>query len=361
MPTDRDPLALLETWDGLGVVLRHDQPTGTWIIIALHDDRLGRPAGGTRMKVYPALADALEDAQRLAEGMTHKWAGLDLPFGGGKAVLAIPRPLEAAERAGLIDRYAGLIASLNGTFRTGPDLGTTPEDMARIAAHCPHVLGYDFERRYSVDPGPYTARGVYESLKAAVAAAFGDDDLAGRTVLIQGVGDVGEPLARLLAADGARLLLADVDRRRAGGLAAELGAEAVDPDAVYDLPCDVYAPCAVGGTLNAGTIPRLACRVVAGSANNQLATAEDAERLHRRGILYAPDYVANSGGAMAIALMQQGLWDEEALMARVAGIGRVMAEILAEAQEQGVSPLRAARRRVERRLAAAQSSDMRSK
>jgi leucine dehydrogenase len=338
---------MIREWDGLATVVRYDALTGAWIFIALHDDTLGRPMGGTRMRVYPTPADGLLDAQRLAEGMTHKWAGASIELGGGKAVLAVPRPLEGAERTGLLRRYGRLVESLHGTFSTGQDLGTTPEDMAVIAGETRYVHGR--EGSAVTDPGPYTARGVQAAVRAVVRRVFGSDELAGRTVLVQGVGDVGGPLARGLAAAGARVLVSDADPERARAFADELGGETVAPEAVFDTPCDVFAPCAIGAVLNRETIPRLACRAVCGSANNQLERPEDADLLHQRGILYAPDYIANSGGAIAFALMARKAPEEE-IERRIEGIGAVLDQDFAEAAREGRSPLSIARRRVERML-----------
>lgn len=342
--------SVLEGWDGLGVVTRRD--TDAWIFIALHDDTLGTPLGGTRMKVYPRPADGLRDAMRLAEGMTHKWAAAGFEMGGGKAVIALDHPLEGAEREALLRRYGRLVKSLGGSFRTGQDLGTTTRDMATIAEEAPYVHGvHDGE---AVDPGPYTARGVFASLRAVVRRLYGSDDLTGRSVLVEGVGSVGTPLARHVARAGGRVLTADLDAERAEALANELGGRSVPASEVIGTACDVYAPCAVGGTLNADTVPRLATKAVCGSANNQLGEAEDAEALHARGILYAPDYVTNSGGAIAFAMMAQGASDEE-IFPRLDGLTSVMEEILGEAEAEGRSPLWAARRRVERKIREARS------
>ncbi len=338
---------LIREWDGFATVVRHDRPTGTWIFIALHDDTLGPAMGGTRIKVYERPADGLRDAQRLAEGMTHKWAAAGLPMGGGKAVLAVPAIPRGAEREALLGRYGRLIASLRGTFGTGPDLGSTPQDMAIIARETHYVHG--IQPGGAIDPGPYTARGVDQAVRAVARRLFGSDELAGRTVLVSGVGSVGRPLARRLHEAGANLLLSDVDGARARALASDLGAEVVAPEEVAGTACDVYAPCAVGGILDAETIPRLACRGIAGSANNQLGEPADAEALHARGILYAPDYVANSGGAIAFHLMAEKVPDEE-ILRRIDGLGAVLDEIFDEAAREDRSPLWAARRRVERML-----------
>ncbi|MEM7584137.1 MAG: Glu/Leu/Phe/Val dehydrogenase dimerization domain-containing protein [Acidobacteriota bacterium] len=342
-------LSVIESWDGNGVVTRFDPPTGAWIFIGLHDSTLGPPTGGTRIKVYPELSAALTDAVRLAEGMTYKWAGLNMSFGGGKAVLALPKPIEGEERRGLLQRYGAFIESLSGSFKTGADLGASSEDMVTIATRCSHVLGVDYTTMTPTDPGPFTAHGVLCGIQAALEKVFGSEDVAGRSVLIQGLGGVGAPLARSLAEEDAEVILSDLDEGRAKALAQELSCRAVASDQLYATPCDVYAPCAVGATLNHQTIQQLACRIVAGSANNQLLEEDDADRLHQRDILYVPDYIINSGGAMAIALMREGLTDRDELMQRVATIRDAVGEIL-KAAVDGTSPVVAARQRVDRIL-----------
>ncbi len=341
---------LIEGWDGEGVVCRFDRPTGTWIFIALHNSTLGTPTGGTRLQSYPTPAAGLLDAQRLAEGMTSKWAVLNFDKGGGKAVLAVPGPLEGEARAGLLRRYGELLRALNGCFATGEDLGTTPQDMAIVASETRYVHGVDASGQRVEDPGPFTARGVVSGMYAALEQAFGSPDVTGKSVLIQGVGDVGEPIARELAQAGARLLLSDVDSPRVEALAAALNARVVAPAAVCETPCDIYAPCAIGATLDAETIPRLGCSVVAGSANNQLKEPVDAERLKERGILYAPDYVINGGGALAFGLLSRGETDKALLMARMGSVGESLREIFKEAAAEDESPVVAARHRVERAL-----------
>ena len=342
---------LIREWDGGGVVARHDAESGSWFFVALHDDTLGRPTGGTRLHSYDSPAEGLRDAMRLARGMTEKWAVAGVPFGGGKAVIAVPGPVEGEARRGLLHRYGALVESLHGAFATGEDLGTTPEDMAEIARATRHVLGGHGGDGRLLDPGPFTARGVFAGIRASLARVFGSDDPAGRRVAVQGVGDVGAPLARLLAGAGAELVLTDVDEARLRALADELGAERVAPETIHAAPCDVYAPCAVGATVNAATVPELRCRIVCGSANNQLAEEADAERLHAAGILYAPDYVANAGGAIAFGrLAQDPHATREELAGRVDAIRGILDEVFAEAAARDESPLHAARRRVERTL-----------
>ena len=345
-----DFLALLEAWDGIGVLVRRDQPTGTWIFVALHDDTLGPATGGCRMKVYDRPEDGLVDALRLAEGMTHKWAAMDFPFGGGKTVLAIPHELHGNERRGLLHRFGELLNSLGGRYGTGADLGTTTEDMQTIAEVSEYVIGVHGRTEGPMDPSPYTALGVYEGIRAALRQRFGSDELSGRSVLVEGVGAVGEPLAERLSTAGATLLVADLDGARAEGVADRLGGTAVPLAGAIGTRCDVYAPCAIGATVNEESIPRLRCAIVAGAANNQLAEPSLAAELHERDILYAPDYVINGGGAMAFTSIYLGVDDLDEVERRVRGIGTSLGAIFGEAAERGCSPVVAAQAHVARVL-----------
>ncbi len=338
----------IQAWKGESVITAFDRPTGAWIFIAVHDTRLGPASGGTRMKVYPAPVDGLVDATRLAEGMTYKWAGVRMPFGGGKAVLAVPPGLDTEARNGLLDRYAARLVSLHGAFQTGVDLGTTPDDMARIGAISGHAVGV--VDGHSADPGPYTALGVFVGMRAALAHRFGEGGFSGRTVLIQGVGDVGLPLAERLSEAGATLHLSDIDESAVSDAATRFDVTVVDPDELWEIDVDVYAPCAIGATLNPDTIPRLRCAIVAGSANNQLLSPGDADALLDRDILYAPDYVINAGGAVAFGHIHHGERDPARLVAYVETIEDSLREIFVESTASGESPLAAAQRRAERFL-----------
>jgi len=343
--------SLIQQWSGECVITTFDRDTASWIFVAIHDTTLGPAMGGCRMKSYATPAEGLRDAMRLAEGMTYKWAAIGFDLGGGKSVLAVPAPLDAEARRGLLRRFGRLVASLRGAYALGPDLGTTPEDMAVIGDVTEHVHGYDRRTGAAVDPGPFTALGTYVGIRAALARAFGSPEVAGRTVLIEGVGDVGEPLARLCAEAGATVLLSDLRSARAEGVAREIGARSVPAGEVYATPCDVYAPCAVGATLNERSIPLLACRAVAGCANNQLSEPLDADRLHDRGILYAPDYVINAGGATALPLLGRG-WSEDEVRARIQGLEGTLREIFEQAGAANESPYHAAQRMVEKVLRA---------
>jgi len=341
--------SLIEQWDGLGVVTSHHAATDTWIFVALHDATLGRPTGGCRLKSYESPAQALRDAMRLAEGMTYKWAAMGYGYGGGKSVLAVPGPLEGDARLSLFRYFGRLLNGMNGAYGVGEDLGTTRADMSFLATVTPHVAGAA-DGGQPPDPSPFTAVGVHAGMVACVEHRFGSDSLAGRTILVEGVGQVGRPLALLLARAGAAVITSDVDEDRARSVAQECGGTAVDPQQVCDTECDVYAPCAVGATVNATTIPRLRCRIIAGSANNQLETPEDAERLRERGILYAPDYVINGGGAMAFGLMEEGIEDVEELKIGVQRIRLSLTGIFREADATRTSPVVAANRIARRAL-----------
>jgi leucine dehydrogenase len=327
---------LIRTWDGEEVVVGFDEPSGTWMFVCIHSTRLGPAGGGTRMKSYAQPSDALQDAMNLSEGMTLKMAAAGIPFGGGKAVVAVPEAPEGEERRRILLRYAELAASLGGTFHTGPDVNTTTADMDLIAERHPYVYCRSKEHGGSGDPGPYTARGVFHGIRATLEHAFGSGELRDRVVLVQGVGDVGGPLAEQLASDGARVLVSDIDAERVGVIASRIGADVVPPDAAIGVECDVYAPCALGGTLNATTIPELRCRVVAGSANNQLAEPQDSQRLRDAGILYAPDFVINAGGVLYAWGTESLGWDPDTVERRLEGIGATLAEIYAQADTDGV-------------------------
>ena len=340
---------LLRRWDGEHVVVRHDEESGTWMFVCVHSTLLGPAMGGTRLKSYSTPADALEDGLRLAAGMTRKLAVLGLPCGGGKAVLAVPSLPAGDERRRLLERYGELVDSLGGSYVTGPDVNTREADMDAIGARTPHVFCRSASNGGSGDPSIHTALGVFHGIRASLRHAVGSDDPAGRNVLVQGAGSVGGKLAGLLAEAGANVLVSDLNEERARAT----GATLVAPDAVIGTECDVYAPCALGATLNAESIPRLRCRVVAGGANNQLATDADGERLRAAGILYAPDFVINGGGALhGIGLEQLG-WDADRLEREVAGIGDTLTRVYAEADAEGISTNAAAERLAEARLKAA--------
>jgi len=340
--------SLLAGWEGEHAVVHHDAQSGAWMFVCVHSTVLGPAGGGTRLRVYPAPADGLADAMRLSGAMTWKMAGAGMARGGGKAVLAVPELLTGEPRKRLLRRYGELVASLGGTYRTAGDMNISPEDLDVVAETCPWVYGTTGRGGNS---GRGTARGGLHAIRATVERVFGSPDLAGRSVLVQGAGSVGAVLARELAQAGARVLVSDVDESRA----AATGCETVPPERVLETEVDVYSPCAVGGTLDAESIPRLACRAIVGCANNQLAGPEDAERLRERGILYAPDYIVNAGGIIQLIGLEDEGWDEAQLEERLARIGDTLRTLFAEAETEGVTPAEAADRMVRRRLAAGRS------
>jgi leucine dehydrogenase len=340
---------VLERWDGDHVVVRHD-PSGAWIFVCLHTTRLGPAMGGTRLKPYASPTEALEDGLRLASGMTRKLAVAGLPCGGGKAVLAVAEIFEGEARRALFERYGHLIDALGGTYVTGPDVNTGEADMDAIGSRTPHVFCRSEHNGGSGDPSIHTALGTFHGIRAALRHVDGTDDLTGRKVLVQGTGSVGGKLTRLLLDARAVVLVSDVDEERARAT----GAELVPTDEALELECDVYAPCALGATLSEQSIPNLRCRIVAGAANNQLATPEDGERLRARGILYAPDFVINAGGAMhGIGLEQLG-WDEDELERRVEGIGGTLTRIFEWADRDGLTTDEAAEHLAAERLSPAE-------
>jgi len=334
---------LLAGWEGEHAVVRHDAENGAWMFVCVHSTVLGPAGGGTRMRVYPAPADGLADAMRLSGAMTWKMAAAGMPRGGGKAVLAVPELPSGEPRKRLLRRYGELVASLGGSYRTAGDMNISPEDLDVVAETCPWVYGTTGRGGNS---GRGTARGALHAIRATVEHVFGSPELAGRSVLVQGAGAVGAVLARELAEAGARVLVSDVDESRA----AATGCETIPPERVLETEVDVYSPCAVGGTLNADSIPRLACRAIAGCANNQLAEPEDAERLQERGILYAPDYVVSAGGIIQLIGLEDEGWDETQLQEGLARIGDTLRTLFAEAVAEGITPFAAADRLVRRRL-----------
>jgi leucine dehydrogenase len=282
--------------------------------------------------------------------MSMKQAAAGLPYGGGKAVLAVPEvPAPGSdERARILDRYAALVDSLHGTYVTAADMNTGPSDMDRISRTTPHVLGRSPDNGGAGDPGEGTAIGVFHAIRSTCRHAFGTDDLDGRTVLVQGAGSVGHRLVQELREAGAWVLVSDVDPARV----AATGAEPVDPDEALTTKCDLFAPCAIGAVLSAESIPDLECAAVCGAANNQLAMPEDAARLKERGIVYAPDYVANAGGVIWLAGYETLGWDDAHMRARLAGIEQTLDDVFASAAEDGITTAEAADRIARSRIEA---------
>jgi glutamate dehydrogenase/leucine dehydrogenase len=341
---------LLRGWDGEFVTTRFDEPTSTWMFVGVHSTVLGPGFGGTRMKVYAAPEDALNDVLRLSSAMTLKNAVADLPFGGGKSVLAVASVPQGEARTELLRRYGDLLSSLGGSYITACDMNTTENDMDVVGERCTYVMGRSEAAGGSGTSAPDTATGLFHGIRAALAHAFGSADPSGRTIAIQGTGAVGTPLAELLAVAGAKLVVSDMDLERALTLGDRVGADVVSADDVFDVACDVFSPCATGAVLNAATIPRLRCRIVAGAANNQLAEPQDAERLAEAGILYAPDYVVNAGGVLHLAGYERLGWTPQQMVLRLEAIGDTVDEVFAQAEREGITTDAAARRIAAQRI-----------
>jgi leucine dehydrogenase len=346
---------LTRDWDGEDVLIREDDAPGTWMFIGVHSTALGPAMGGTRMKVYDEPAEGLRDVLRLSGAMTLKNAAAGLPFGGGKAVLAVPRIPEGQERRELLERYADTITSLDGRYLTACDMNTTEADMDVIGERCPHVLGRSKQAGGSGSSAPATAVGVFRGILAGLERVFGSDELHGRTVVVQGAGAVGARLCELLVGAGARVSVSDTAAGRVEELVKGLGVGALPIEETLSAECDVLSPCATGGVLNETSIPELRCRVIAGAANNQLATEEDGMRLQQAGVLYAPDFVVNAGGVLSLAGLERLDWSEQQLAARLAAIGDTLAEVFFTAEADGISSEEAARRLARSKISTARA------
>jgi len=322
------------------VLQAEDERAGYRAIVAMHSSRLGTPCGGTRLWHYDSDASALADALRLSRAMSYKAAAAGLPMGGGKAVIIADH--DHASREELFLAHGRLVEHLGGRYITAEDVGTSHEDMAIVRRVTRHVAGLR-------DPSPCTARGVFRALQAAAMRRWGSDELRGRTFALQGCGNIGAALVKLLQNAGARLILADVDEARARRAARPGMDDVVPAGAITGTTADGFVPCALGGVLDRATIPRLRCEIVVGAANNQLAAREDADRLAARGILYGPDYIANAGGVIDGARYLFG-WTEERNATTIDAIYDTMLDVFASADRLGITPAAAADQLAESRL-----------
>ncbi len=286
----------IETLDIPGyekVIVGRDPRSHLHCIIAIHSTRLGPALGGVRIYPYGDDASALTDALRLARAMTYKTALSQVGIGGGKSVIiADPR---TEKTPALLHAFGQVVQSLEGAYIAAEDVGSTPQDMLLIREKTPYVAALPTAAS-SGDPSRFTAWGIFRGLQAVAEALWKSNDLRGKTVAIQGLGNVGSKVAELLFWHGAKLILTDVDREKTSRFCHIFGAQKIAPDAYCSAECDILCPCAMGGIINRSSVPLLRCKAVAGGANNQLAETEDAVRLHERGILYAPDYAINAGG-----------------------------------------------------------------
>jgi leucine dehydrogenase len=327
------------------VLLGSDEAAGYQGIIAIHSTALGPAVGGTRYWSYKTEEDALTDGLRLARGMTYKNALAGLPFGGGKSI--IMRGGKAADREQLFRAHGRMVNSLAGKYFTAEDVGTSPADMEYILKETAYVGGLQGR---SGDPSPHTARGVFRAMQAAAKHQWGSDDLAGKTVAIQGCGHVGYFLAGELARVGARLIVADVDPAKVKHVVEDHGAWAVMPEEIYSAQADLFAPCALGGVLNDQTIPQLKATLVAGAANNQLLEPRHGDLLQQRGVLYAPDYAANAGGVINGCCRGMLGWDVPKTLAKTDAIYDTLLRIFAIADQEKIPTYQAADRLAEERF-----------
>jgi leucine dehydrogenase len=342
-------MKLFDTIASMGheqVVLCHDDSAGYRGIIAIHSTTLGPALGGTRFWSYANDEEAVVDALRLARGMTYKNAVAGLNLGGGKAVIIGDN--KTLNREMLFRAHGRFVESLGGRYVTAEDVGTSTADMDFVHMETDYVTGLTDR---SGDPSPVTARGVFRAIQASAKWRWGSDDLSARTVAIQGCGHVGYYLAQELNEAGAKLLVTDIDADRVRKVVTEFGAKAVKPDEIYRCKADIFAPCALGGIINDKTIPQLQVEIVAGAANNQLLEDRHGDALEERGILYAPDYVANAGGVINVYSEIAG-WDSQRSLRKADEIYETVLSVFEIAKQDRIPSYLAADRVAERRVAA---------
>lgn len=349
---------VITEWDGQLSCSRFDPGTGAFFTIAVHSRRLGPAAGGTRAMEYVGLDAAVEDASRLAGAMTLKMAIAGLPMGGGKSVIALPAPrheITADQWSRILEIHAENLQMLGGSYWTGPDVGTTSTDMDVLHEGGGYAFGRSEQAGGPGSSAPETAHGVHVAIRAAAREA-GFDDLRGRRVLVQGLGAVGYDVAARVAAEGAHVLATDVDAARCERARAELRAEIIRADDVLSTPSDVFVPCATGNLIDDARAEVLPTLVVAGAANNLLLHESAADTLTRRGIVLAPDFVANGGGAIHLVGREVLGWTADEVATHVEGIGTTLQQVFEHARSEHVSTERAARDLAQYRLSVAGSS-----
>lgn len=327
------------------IIYCYEESSGLKAIIAIHDTTLGPALGGVRMWNYESEEAALEDALRLARGMTYKNAAAGLNLGGGKAVIIGDPKSDKSET--LFRAFGRYVESLNGRYITAEDVGTTEQDMDYIHMETDYVVGTSSGG--AGNPSPITALGIYKGMKAAAKEAFGTDSLSGKTIAVQGVGQVAFHLCKYLHGENANLIVTDINEEAVKRAVQEYQAEAVQPDEIYDVDCDIYAPCALGGTINDETIPRLKAKVIAGSANNQLLENRHGDILFEKGIVYAPDYVINSGGVINVSEELRG-YDQNRVLRKIDSIYSILETVFKISREENIPTYQAADRMAEQRI-----------
>ncbi|AKG33479.1 Glu/Leu/Phe/Val family dehydrogenase [Paenibacillus durus] len=343
----------LERDDYEQLLFCQDKASGLKAIIAIHDTTLGPALGGTRMWTYASEEEAIVDALRLAKGMTYKNAVSGLNLGGGKTVI-IGDPKKDKNEA-MFRAFGRYIQGLNGRYITAEDVGTTEDDMDIIHQETDYVTGISKSYGSSGNPSPVTAFGVYRGMKAAAKEAFGTDSLAGKTIAVQGVGHVAFALCGYLQEEGARLIVTDIIKEAVKRAVDAYGAKAVDPNDIVGVACDIYAPCALGATINDQTLPQIKAKVIAGAANNQLKESRHGDALHEKGVVYAPDYVINAGGVINIADELNG-YNKERALKQVAKIYDSITRVLEISRVKGIPTHTAADHLAEERIALLKNS-----
>ena len=337
----------LATYGHEQVVFCHNKDAGLKAIIAIHNTVRGPALGGTRMWPYQSEAEALNDVLRLSRGMTYKNAVAGLSIGGGKAVI-IGDPAKDKSEA-LFRAFGQFVESLGGRYITAEDVGIDVNDMEYVYRETEYVTGVHQVHGGSGDPSPFTAYGALQGLLATLNRKFGDEDVGKYSYAVQGLGHVGMEYVKLLKERGAKIFVTDINKALVDKAVSEYGAEAVGLDEIYDVPADVYSPCALGGTINPQTLPRLKCKVICGAANNQLADHEIGDEVVKRGILYAPDYAVNAGGVMNVALELDG-YNRERAMRMMRTIYHNLARIYEISDRDGIPTYKAADRLAEERI-----------
>lgn len=333
------------------VVFFSDEETGLRAIIAVHNSNLGPGAGGCRIWNYDSFDDALTDVLRLSKGMSYKSALAGLACGGGKSVIIADSHMPRDQKDKLMRAFARHLQKLGGSYWAAEDVGTSVEDARAMMQECDYIFGLPDG---SGDPSLFTARGVFESIRAAVQFKLGRDDLEGIKVAVQGVGHVGYYLCGHLHEAGAELYVTDINQEALDKVANEYSATIVALDEIYSLDVDVYAPCALGATINDETIPQIKASMVVGAANNQLAEARHGDILHEKGILYAPDYVANAGGMINASGDIYGEYSEAQAMEKTLALYNTCLEIFAESERTNTPTYQIADKMAESRMNAPQ-------
>jgi leucine dehydrogenase len=338
----------MSTFDHEQVVFCNDNETGLKAIIAIHNTVLGPALGGTRMWMYNNEQEALNDVLRLSRGMTYKAAISGLNLGGGKAVIIGDSRKDKTEA--LMRRFGKFVNSLGGKYITAEDVGIGTPDMEYVMMETKHVTGIPESYGGSGDPSPVTAYGVYMGMKASAKEMWGNDSLSGKKILVQGTGNVGENLVKHLTEEGAKVYVTDINEEKLKEVAAKFKAEVVAPDACYDLDIDIYAPCALGATINDNTLSRLKCSIVAGAANNQLAEElVHGKAIMDKGILWAPDFLINAGGLINVYSELQG-YNRDRAMNNASKIYDTTLAILRSSKAENIPTIVAAKRIAEKRI-----------